>query len=85
MNKSQLNRIHDVEIEILDEIVRICEKYHLRYCLVGKDKVPYTIDGKNAKPNNESDFVSFNEFIHFAVFNKASCVKSATSCLFSAR
>ena len=36
---------------------------NLRYCLVGKDKVPYTIDGKNAKPNNENDFVSFNDLL----------------------
>lgn len=36
---------------------------NLRYCLVGNDKVPYTIDGKNAKPNEPSDFVSFNELL----------------------
>ena len=33
----------------------------LRYCLVGSDKVPYTINGSNAKPNQASDFVSLEE------------------------
>lgn len=35
MNKDDLNKLHTVEIEILDEIVRICDKYQLTYFLVG--------------------------------------------------
>lgn len=36
---------------------------NLRYCLVGSNKIPYTIDGTNAKPNNPNDFVSFSEIL----------------------
>lgn len=32
-----------------------------RYCLVGSDKVPYTINGNMAKPNSKTDFVSLEE------------------------
>ena len=35
MNNKDLIRLHEVEIEILDEFVRICEKYNLQYFLVG--------------------------------------------------
>lgn len=35
----------------------------LRYCLVSKDKIPYTINGKNAKPNSIEDFVSLDELL----------------------
>lgn len=36
---------------------------NLRFCLVGSNKIPYTINGANAKPNNEQDFVSFMEIL----------------------
>lgn len=35
MNQQTLKQLHDVEVEILDEIVRICEKHDLHYYLVG--------------------------------------------------
>lgn len=35
MEDSILKRIHKIQVEILDEIVRICEKYSLEYCLIG--------------------------------------------------
>ena len=35
MSESILPRLHSVQVEILDEIVRICNKYNLRYCLTG--------------------------------------------------
>ena len=33
--KNVLDQLHDVEIEILDEIVRVCEKNNIEYFLVG--------------------------------------------------
>lgn len=33
MTCEQLNKLHSVEVSILDEIVEICNSYHLRYCL----------------------------------------------------
>ena len=35
MNQHTLKQLHNVEVEILDEIVRICEKHNLHYYLVG--------------------------------------------------
>ena len=35
MEDSILKRIHKIQVEILDEIVRICERYSLEYCLIG--------------------------------------------------
>lgn len=35
MSDSILPRLHEVQVEILDEIVRICNKYDLRYSLTG--------------------------------------------------
>lgn len=35
MNKDTLQELHKVEVEILDEFVRICDKYNLKYFLVG--------------------------------------------------
>ena len=33
MTCEQLNQLHEVEVSILDEIVKICDRHHLRYCL----------------------------------------------------
>lgn len=30
-----LDKVHDIEVEILDEIVKICKKYNIKYFLVG--------------------------------------------------
>ncbi len=35
MSDENLRKLHNVEIEILDEVVRICEKYNLTYFLTG--------------------------------------------------
>ena len=35
LDKNLLNELHKVEIEILDEFVRICNKHNLKYWLVG--------------------------------------------------
>lgn len=35
MEQEKLNKLHQIEIEILDEIVRVCDKYNIEYCLVG--------------------------------------------------
>lgn len=35
MNQEVLKKLHDTEIEILDEIDRICKKYNLQYFLIG--------------------------------------------------
>ena len=35
MSKENLKKLHDVEVEILDEFVRICEKHNLTYFLTG--------------------------------------------------
>lgn len=35
MDNKILKKLHDAEIEILDEVVRICDKYSLTYYLVG--------------------------------------------------
>lgn len=35
MNENDLKKLHDTELEILDEFVRICDKYNLTYFLVG--------------------------------------------------
>ena len=35
MKQEDLKKLHEVEVNILDEIVRICEKYSLEYFLVG--------------------------------------------------
>jgi lipopolysaccharide cholinephosphotransferase len=35
MNQEMLNQLHKIEIEILDEVVRICEKHSLSYFLIG--------------------------------------------------
>jgi lipopolysaccharide cholinephosphotransferase len=35
MSESDLKRLHETEVEILDEVVRICEKYNLTYFFNG--------------------------------------------------
>lgn len=52
-------------IDVLTNIsnTKLINASNLRYCLVGSDKVPYTINGSNAKPNNPNDFVSFTELL----------------------
>ena len=34
MKAEQLTKLHILEVEILDEIVRICNKYNLKYYLI---------------------------------------------------
>lgn len=36
---------------------------NLRYCLADEEKHPHCVDGRLAKPNNEEDFVSFEELL----------------------
>lgn len=36
----------------------------LKYCLVNKDKIPFKINGENAKPNNINDFVDINTLLN---------------------
>lgn len=50
----------------LDALERIVENDHLyehpfKYCLVGEDKIPYTLKGTRAHPNLGSDFCSLEE------------------------
>ena len=50
----------------LDTLERIVSNEHLynypfRYCLVGDDKIPYSLQGTRAKPNNGKDFSSLEE------------------------
>lgn len=49
----------DVLLNISSTKLILVDKF--RYCLVGSDKVPYTINGTNAKPNTFSDFVSLED------------------------
>ena len=35
ISEENLKKLHEVEVEILDEVVRICDKYNLDYYLVG--------------------------------------------------
>ena len=35
MNSETLKKLHEAEVEILDEINRICEKYNIQYFLIG--------------------------------------------------
>lgn len=52
-------------IDVLTNIsnTKLINASNLRYCLVGSDKVPYTVSGSNAKPNDPNDFVSFEELL----------------------
>lgn len=52
-------------IDVLTNIsnTKLIYANNLRYCLVGSDKVPYTVDGKNAKPNSNDDFVPFADLL----------------------
>ena len=50
----------------LDTLERIVENdnlfnYPFRYCLVGADKIPYSLSGSRARPNEASDFCSLDE------------------------
>lgn len=36
---------------------------NLRFCLVASNKVPFTVDGVNAKPNSLDDFVEFEKIL----------------------
>lgn len=36
----------------------------LKYCLVNKDKIPFKINGENAKPNNINDFVDIDTLLN---------------------
>lgn len=35
INPQEISRLHETLVSILDEIVRICETFNLRYCLIG--------------------------------------------------
>lgn len=51
-------------LDVLEEIISNphLSEYPFRYCLVkGMDKIPYTIRGTIAHPNNEKDFCSLEE------------------------
>lgn len=52
-------------IDVLTNIsnTKLINARNLRYCLVGSDKVPYTVNGSNAKPNSKEDFVSFENLL----------------------
>ena len=61
----------DVLLNISSTKLILVDKF--RYCLVGSDKVPYTINGTNAKPNTFSDFVSLEDIAN-AKKSKAPCL-----------
>ncbi|MBR5060749.1 MAG: LicD family protein, partial [Prevotella sp.] len=77
MNKEQLNKLHTIEIEILDEIVRICDKHNLRYCLIGgtllgairhKGFIPWDDDLDIAMPRK--DYEIFINLCHTELKNQ---------------
>lgn len=76
MNKEQLNKLHTIEMEILDEIVRICDKHNLRYCLIGgtllgairhKGFIPWDDDLDIAMPRK--DYKKFINLCHTELNN----------------
>lgn len=52
-------------LDTLTKIADVDTLYYanLKYCLVGSNKQPYKIDGTNVRPNNISDFVSFDKLV----------------------
>lgn len=43
---------------------------NLKYCLVNESKIPFKLNGENARPNHIEDFVDIEEFINFDNFEK---------------
>lgn len=69
-NNKMLKKLHDCEVEILNEIVRVCEKYSLVYFLVGgtllgavrhKGFIPWDDDLDIAMPRED-----YNKFLEIA-------------------
>lgn len=59
----------------LDTFKRIIDNENLinanfKYCLVNENKIPFKINGENAKPNKIEDFINIEEFVDFKDFKK---------------
>ena len=62
IDNATLKKLHSIEIEILDEFVRICNKHNLQYFLIGgtllgavrhKGFIPWDDDLDVAMPRND--------------------------------
>ena len=45
-------------------------KYPFKYCLASKSKIPFTVEGKLAHPNNSRDFVDLDKLINCKSLDK---------------
>lgn len=51
-------------VDTLDNIINSeLINYNFRYCFVNRSKIPYRIDGNEARPNVTSDFVTLDELL----------------------
>lgn len=52
-------------IEVIENLsnTNLIRLNNLRYCLVNKDKIPFTVNGVNARPNVDEDFSSIEEVL----------------------